>query len=115
VTDARRPCSLPAKAKVLAPLGEPAAQAATLVELGADTLVLRGPARLTIGALVAIDFELPGHPREINAIAKVVRPDDGRGQVRCELTLLPSFERQVVRRWAESDPPPRPAARNRVG
>jgi len=45
----------------------------------------------------------------------VVGPIDGGDEVACTLIHLPQVERQLIRRWVATDPPPRPAVRNRVG
>lgn len=113
MSDSRRRCSLAARTKVLLP--SHVAQAATILELGPETLVLRTLTTMPISSLVAVDFELPGHAKEINAIAKVVRPDDAEEDAVCELIHLPMIERELIRRWAATDPTPRPAARLRVG
>src|SRR5690606_33972168 len=88
---------------------------ATIVELGAESLLLETTACLTLGDQVAVDFALPGAAKEINTIAKVLRPPpSGADQALCALLHLPLLERRRVQAWLDDEPPPRTAARNRV-
>lgn len=117
---ARRSCALPAKTTNLSRPESARRIPATVVELGVETFVLR--AALDLGPLpevgpsiqLAIDLELPEGP-EVNAIAGVVGPARHEGELLCRFIHLPLRERRRIEEWVGAQPPPRPAARARVG
>lgn len=111
---ARRECLLTGRAKVLT---RPDVDGATvtLVELGVETVVVQAPAAFVVADLIALDFALPDQATELHTIAKVIGLPDAEGHVLCELTFLPLLVRKRLQAWFDAGPPPRPAARLRVG
>ena len=63
---------------------------------------------------LAIDLELPGGP-ELCAIAFLVDPAYRPGELLCRFVHIPLHERRRIEAWLGAQPPPRPAARARVG
>jgi hypothetical protein len=120
VRDLRARCALPARVTNLSRPESPRRVPATVVELGVETLALR--ADLDLGRVpevgpsiqLAIDLELPGGP-ELCAIAFLVDPGYRPGELLCRFVHIPLHERRRIEAWLGAQPPPRPAARARVG